>query len=165
MEKKYQVRRKDKEISDMVEIHQIIEQHSFLTLALSKENLPYIVTLNYGFDKEKNCFYIHCAKKGKKLDYLHSNPIVWGQIIEDLGLSEKNWCKAGYYYKSVQIKGHFTILTEFQEKKQALISLFKNYPIKPILPKDPNTLKSNIDSVIVGKIDILEISGKKSLPN
>ncbi len=63
---RYHIRRSDREIKDEEEIRSILEKGRFVTLALANENMPYAVTLSYGFDRAGNCLYMHCAKEGKR---------------------------------------------------------------------------------------------------
>ena len=81
---KYHLRRTDKQIKNIEEIYGIIQRQEYLTLALCKNDDPYLVSLNYGFDLDSDCFYFHCASEGKKLEYLQSNPAVYGEILEEL---------------------------------------------------------------------------------
>lgn len=44
------MRRKDKEISDIKEIKNIIKEADFCNIAMSKNNMPYAVPMIFGFD-------------------------------------------------------------------------------------------------------------------
>jgi nitroimidazol reductase NimA-like FMN-containing flavoprotein (pyridoxamine 5'-phosphate oxidase superfamily) len=85
---KYRLRRKDKEISDQTELRNILKITKYVTIALCMDNRPYLVSLSHGYDETRNCIYFHCAKAGKKIDYIKSNNTVWGQAIEDHGYAE-----------------------------------------------------------------------------
>ena len=69
----YHVRRKDKEITDIAVLKKILKSAKYVTIAFSMDNQPYLVSLSHGYDENRNCIYFHCAKEGKKLDYLKSN--------------------------------------------------------------------------------------------
>ena len=103
---KYHTRHPEKEITDHSEILRIVKSQKFMTIAMSKDNEPYLVTVNHAFDEEKNCFYFHCSKTGKKADFIHSNTKVWGQILEDNGYLVR---QCDHAYRSV----HFTGLAWF----------------------------------------------------
>ena len=79
------MRRKDKEITDQAAIKKILYETHYVTLAMVKDNEPYLISLSHVYDEEKNCIYFHCASEGKKLDYLKENNTVWGQAIKDYG--------------------------------------------------------------------------------
>ena len=81
--KKYHMRNKDKEISDRDEMIEVIQSQKIVTIALSKDNEPYLVTVNYAYDKGEECFYFHCGYEGKKIDFIKSNPTIWGQVLDD----------------------------------------------------------------------------------
>ena len=72
------MRRKEKEIQDKSEIIKILKITKYLTIAMCKDKVPYLVTLTHGYDSKKNVIYFHCAKKGKKIDILKENNVVWG---------------------------------------------------------------------------------------
>ena len=59
------MRRKDREITDLSEIREILEEGKVLRLALSIYDRPYIVPLFYGFEEKDGnfVFYMHSAKE------------------------------------------------------------------------------------------------------
>lgn len=69
------MRRKDREITDLDRIQDIIASCDVCRLALHDEEYPYIVPLNFGFERQGDAFvlYFHCARVGKKLDLLRKN--------------------------------------------------------------------------------------------
>ena len=79
------MRRKDKEVTDSSELVKPLKEVAYITLALCKDNVPYIATLSHGYDETNNRIYFHCAKQGKKVDYLRDNPVVWRQALIDGG--------------------------------------------------------------------------------
>jgi nitroimidazol reductase NimA-like FMN-containing flavoprotein (pyridoxamine 5'-phosphate oxidase superfamily) len=74
----FHVRRKEREITDLTEMRQVLKTTKYVTVALSRENDPYLVALSHGYDETRNCLYFHCAPEGKKLIYAQSNNRVWG---------------------------------------------------------------------------------------
>ena len=66
MAEPYHLRRTEREITDKKEIDRIINDQLFMTLAMCRDGLPYLVTLNYGYDPQASCLYFHCARAGKK---------------------------------------------------------------------------------------------------
>ena len=77
----FHVRRKDREITNVPELLQVLKATKYVTVALCMDNKPYLVSLNHGYDEAKNCLYFHCAPEGKKLVYQKANNIVWGQAV------------------------------------------------------------------------------------
>ena len=66
------MRRKDREIQDVGDIIKIIEKCKFARIALSQNNIPYIVPMNYGYTFENNklTLFFHSALEGKKIDII-----------------------------------------------------------------------------------------------
>ena len=62
------VRRKDKEIKDKEVIESIIKRATVCRIALSENNVPYIVPLSFGY--KDNCLYFHSAPEGRKIDII-----------------------------------------------------------------------------------------------
>lgn len=52
-------------------------------ISMCREDEPYIVTLSYGYDIENNTLFFHCSPIGLKIDFIKSNPMVCGTIIEN----------------------------------------------------------------------------------
>jgi nitroimidazol reductase NimA-like FMN-containing flavoprotein (pyridoxamine 5'-phosphate oxidase superfamily) len=88
MVKTYHMRRSDKEIKDRKKLERILKETNFVTLALAKDNIPYVVSLSHSYDEETGCLYFHCSSEGKKLDFMRGNPVVWGQALIDHGYLE-----------------------------------------------------------------------------
>ena len=74
--------RKDREVTDLNEIIEIINSCDTLRLGINNGEYPYVVPLSYGFEavEDKFVFYTHSAMKGLKLDLLKANPKVCVEI-------------------------------------------------------------------------------------
>ena len=74
--------RKDREVTDLNEIIEIINSCDTLRLGINNGEYPYVVPLSYGFEAvdDKFVFYTHSAMKGLKLDLLKANPKVCVEI-------------------------------------------------------------------------------------
>ena len=59
------VQRKDREIKDPAEIMSLLQKVDVCRLAMSDDNVPYIVTLNYGLKKEegRSTFTVHAMAR------------------------------------------------------------------------------------------------------
>ncbi|MFX1523625.1 MAG: pyridoxamine 5'-phosphate oxidase family protein [Promethearchaeota archaeon] len=130
----YHMRRNEKEIRDKGEIFNIIKSGKYTSISLSKENEPYIITLSYGFDSNKNALYFHCAAEGQKIDFVKSNPYVCGTIIEDNGY--KDGC--GQAFRSIVYRGTISIVKDIEEKKHGFDILIDH------LEKNPEEVKKNL---------------------
>jgi hypothetical protein len=72
------LRRKEKEITDEAAMKKVLKTTQYVTIAMTRDDQLYLVSLSHGYDEENRCIYFHCANKGKKLDYLEANDLVWG---------------------------------------------------------------------------------------
>jgi nitroimidazol reductase NimA-like FMN-containing flavoprotein (pyridoxamine 5'-phosphate oxidase superfamily) len=154
----YHVRRKDKEITDGRVLRRLLGETEYVTLAMAKDNQPYLVSLSHGYDEERNCVYFHCAGEGKKLDYLRANDAVWGQALRDYGYKQG---ECSHVYASVQFYGRVTFIEDREEKMHAFRVMAGQ------LDDDPEARTSGIkpeslDNTILGRIDIEHMTGKKS---
>jgi len=154
----YHVRRKDLEITDEPSLKKVMKTAKYVTIAMCKDNQPYLVSLSQGYDEERNCVYFHCFPEGKKIDYLKSNNIVWGQAMIDSGYI---YGECDHYYASVHFSGKVTFLESLEEKRQAIICMMRH------LEKDPEPLISRLNleklgKTTIGRIDIESMTGVKS---
>lgn len=156
---KYHNRRPEQVIADQDELVRIIRSAQYMTLAMCKENEPYIVTMNYAFDQRRNCFYFHCAPKGKKVDYLEANPTIWGQVIHDEGYVQG---ECDHAYRSVQFKGRVEFITDLAEKRYALHLMMDQLEENPDAMKQRFINDSGFAHTAIGRIQIEGMSGKQS---
>jgi nitroimidazol reductase NimA-like FMN-containing flavoprotein (pyridoxamine 5'-phosphate oxidase superfamily) len=136
----------------------ILKITKFVTIALVKENQPYLVSLSHGFDEGKNCIYFHCAEEGKKIDYMKENDTVWGQALIDGGYVHG---ECSHLYASVMFEGIFSFIDDPGEKWEAISLMTRqldNAAETLIAERNPESLKNTV----IGKIDIKHLTGKKS---
>ncbi len=154
-----EIRRKEKAITERNEMIEILESVQYVTIAMCTDNMPYLVTLSHGYDREHNCIYFHCAKEGKKIDILNSNSVVWGQALLDKGYVQGD---CDHIFATVQFKGRVTFIDDLVEKKHALrvmIECLEDNPSEVIAAK---TEDKSVQQVCIGRIDIEYLSGKKT---
>jgi hypothetical protein len=152
------MRRRDKEITEEAVLKRILKSAKYVTIAMSMNNQPYLVSLSHGYDEERNCIYFHCASEGKKLDFLRANNTVWGQALLDYGYIQG---ECDHDFASVHFKGKVTFITNLDEKLQA-IKIMKSQ-----LDQNPDALadklkNKKLENVTLGRIDIDFMTGKKS---
>ncbi|HXX87954.1 MAG TPA: pyridoxamine 5'-phosphate oxidase family protein [Candidatus Acidoferrum sp.] len=153
----FHMRRKDKQITDMEKMKGILESTKFVTIAMCMNNSPYLVTLSYGFDRERNCIYFHCAKEGKKIEFLKVNNKIWGQALNDLGYLSG---KCNHLFETVQFSGTVTFLETLEEKREAIKCMIRH------LEKNPEQATARIKDerladTMFGRIDIEFMTGKQ----
>ncbi|MFX0087091.1 MAG: pyridoxamine 5'-phosphate oxidase family protein [Candidatus Hodarchaeota archaeon] len=152
-----EIRRKEKNIDNQNEIKEIIQSTKYVTLAMTKANIPYLVTISHAYDYDNNCIYFHCASEGKKIDYLNENNLVWGQAIHDLGYHEG---ECNHAFKTAQFKGKVKFIEKYDEKKKALTIMINQLEDNPEKVISKQLKESAIKRVRVGRIDIEYLSGK-----
>lgn len=157
----YHMHRQDREITDPAEISAVLGRGQVATLALARDNEPYVVTLNYGYDPEEGVLYFHCANIGLKLDFLRANPRVCGTVVID-GAYKVGEC--AYAYTSVVFRGSVDTVQDEDEKRQALGCMID------FLEPDPEPVRQRLlaeggrlSGVTVLKLTIEEITGKRAL--
>jgi nitroimidazol reductase NimA-like FMN-containing flavoprotein (pyridoxamine 5'-phosphate oxidase superfamily) len=159
--KTYHLRREDRSMSEWSELLAVIDRQRHMTIAMAKDNNPYLATVNYAFDESSNCFYFHCASTGKKVDYLKSNSIVWGQILEDLGYMDGD---CDYAYRTVQFRGESKLIVRGAEKRKALNLMIEKLEKIPAAAKKKFIKESSLSKVLTVRIDVTEMAGKSNVP-
>ena len=64
------MRRNDRTVNDLDMIKNLVSKCQVVRIAMCKDNVPYLVPLNYGyeFNEDELILYCHCADVGKKID-------------------------------------------------------------------------------------------------
>ena len=153
------MRRKDKEVTDHVELVKPLKEADYVTLALCNDNVPYIATLSHGYDEANNRIYFHCAREGKKVDYLRDNPVVWGQALLDGGYQHGS---CDHLYHTTQFRGVVSFVEDPVEKRRALEIMVKQLDDNPGDIIERQVKPGSVSKVHVGRIDIVEMTGKKA---
>ena len=154
------LRRKEKEIKEKEEIIQILECTKYISVAMCRNDEPYLVTLSHGYDKEQNCIYFHCAQEGKKIDYLRENNKVWGQALIDKGYVQGT---CDHLFTTAQFKVRVNFVEDYVEKRHALEVMIRALEDEPAKVIKKQLTKKSITGVQIGRIDIEYMCGKKSV--
>jgi hypothetical protein len=157
----YHLRRQEHAIAERSTLVEIIAGQKYLTLALCRDGVPYLVTMNYGFDSDADRFYVHCADEGKKLDYWQANPRVWGQVLEDRGYVAG---ACDHAYRSVQFEGRVAFVEDVEEKRRALSLMIEQLEPDPASVAARLLKPARIAEVTVVRIDVQAFSGKFNAP-
>ncbi len=153
------MRRKDREVTDINEIIDIIKQCDVCSLAFFDEEYPYTIPLNFGwhYDGDKIEFYYHCAGVGKKLDLIRTNPkVAFEMNCNHKLITGDNACDYTMEYESVCGNGIIQILPD-EDKITALNYLMKQYSDGESFQYDENLVKR----IAVLKLTVHNIFGKK----
>ncbi len=153
----FHIRRQDREITDQQTLRNILKSTKYVTIALCNNNEPYLVSLSHGYDEQHNCLYFHCAKEGKKIEYIKANDKVWGQAINNYEV--KGECE--YTYTCVHFSGRITLLEDATEKFEALKCIIRQLSTNPE-EKIAKVRPEKLQKTGIGKITIAYMSGKKT---
>ena len=77
------MRRKDREITDRLEIDSIIYSANLMRIALVDGDMPFLVPVFYAFDG--TALYFHSAQAGSKMEILRRNDNLCFEISVDNG--------------------------------------------------------------------------------
>jgi len=152
------MRRKEKKIHSLINLEKIIDKAKVFRVAMSLNDFPYIVPLNFGY--KNNVFYFHAAKEGKKIDIIRKNNKVAFEIdIDNELVKNEISCKFTMNYRSIIGSGKATIIEDKKEKIEGLNIIMNHYT-------GMNEFKyadRAVDMIYVIKIEIIEMVGKQSL--
>ena len=150
--------KRERQITDITQIRQILEKGKVLHLGLCVNDEPYVVPMNYGYqlEGEKLVVYLHSAVRGKKLDMIRANPKVFFEISCDIVPFEGvKPCQYGMVYSSVMGRGTAEIVEDVEEKKAAMTILMKTQTGKDFSFED-----RLVSMVAVVRIDVAEYTAK-----
>lgn len=154
------MRNKKKEIKNIKDIEAILNIADVCRLGLSYKDKPYIVPVNFAY--RNNELFIHSAKVGKKIEMIEKNNGVCFEVdIESEVLLPSDPSDCTTKYKSVIGYGRAFLIDDSDTKQKALDMLINKY----YKTKENRTFeypKRKIDATRIIKIEIDEMSGKKS---
>ena len=120
------MRRKDKQITSIAAIEQLIAGAVVCRLAMVDGDRPYMVPLCFGY--ENGMLYFHSGHKGKKIELLKKNPNVCFEFDEDCRvLAQPSACDWGMAYCSVVGYGEASFVTSPEGKRRALDIIMRQY--------------------------------------
>jgi nitroimidazol reductase NimA-like FMN-containing flavoprotein (pyridoxamine 5'-phosphate oxidase superfamily) len=153
------VRRKDREITEFDEIKQILTSGVVCRLALSIDDVPYIVPMNYGVEfSDPMVLYFHCAITGRKIEMIKKNNRVCFEIEIDAEVVEgKQACDWSMNYKSVIGYGMVEIIRENEQKIHGLNVLMEHYAKKEDFFYDHKV----VERMLILKLTVESFSGKR----
>jgi len=154
---KYHLRKTEKAMPDHADHLAVVRSQKFLTMAMAHDNEPYLVTMNYAFSEPENCFYVHCAPEGKKMDFLHRNPRFWGQVVQDCGYAAGD---CSHNYKSLMFEGQVEFLESEAEQRRALELMIDQ--LEPEPQKVKRMLAGKLEGVAVLRLRVQSMTGKQS---
>ena len=150
------MRRKEREITDIEEIEQVIKKAKVCRLGLVDNDEAYIVPVCFGY--ERNSLYFHSAPEGRKVALIKKNNKVCFEIDTDVEIiNAEKPCGWTTKYRSVVGTGRAYILEKDEEKAHGLSLIMKQYS-----EDEANLDFEKLNLVLMVRIDIESVTGKKS---
>ena len=118
--------RREKLITDIDTVIDILEKSKVVHLGLVDGDEPYVVPMNYGYvlENDKLTIYLHGARRGRKIDAIKTNPKVFYEMCCDITPFEGEVaCKYGITYASIMGRGVATLVEDVEEKKNDKIKI------------------------------------------
>ncbi len=120
------MRRKEKEITDRIEMERVLMNSRVCRVAMVDGDRPYIVPLHFGY--RDGVLYFHSAREGRKIDLIRQNPRICCEVDELIQIKPASKaCDWGTTYKSLVIYGEARFVDDPKEKKQALDVIMAHY--------------------------------------
>ena len=154
------------EIKDAKMIEEFLSEQEYGVLALSMNNRPYSVPLN--FVKVGDALYFHGAKKGKKVTMMQNNSYASFSVVKSHSMIQSYFsskdalaCPATQFFQSVIIDGKITFVEEYEEKVMAMSALMqKLQPEGKYKPLSEDIYKKALNATLVYKLNIEECRAK-----
>ena len=125
-----EMRRKDREVTDLSVILSVIDKCKVIRLGLNDKGSVYIVPLSFGYEEhdEKLTFYFHGAKSGRKYDIIKENPEAGFELDCDIVPTGEGDipCVYGTKYASIIGNGTCSMVEDTEDKLKALQALMQH---------------------------------------
>ena len=153
------MRRQDREVTDINQIKQILDNCKTCRLAMVDDGQPYVVPLSYAYEIKDNsiALYFHSAMEGRKIRILQKNSSVCFEISNEGEpiLAGETPCNSGFYYSCVHGFGDAHFVEDVSEKCYALKLLMKHQA-----DMDTDFTPSQAESVCIFKVISSKFTGK-----
>jgi len=104
----------------------VLKNAQFCHISMANNNIPYMVTVNFGYDDDY--IYFHSGQKGKKTNMIDANPNVCFELNYGAEIiSNKQSCNWGTKYRSVIGTGKAELLVNDEDKTKALLAIMHKY--------------------------------------
>lgn len=153
------MRRKDREVTNMKEIKEILDLCKTCHVAMVDDGRPYLVPLSYGYELDGDILtlYFHSAKEGRKIDIWKKNNRACFEMSDEGELIyAETPCNSGYYFSSVIGYGDVVFIEDEKEKCRALSKMFEQQT-KDVIDFDVQ----QAETVCVYKIVSTDFTGKR----
>jgi nitroimidazol reductase NimA-like FMN-containing flavoprotein (pyridoxamine 5'-phosphate oxidase superfamily) len=153
------MRRIDKEIIDIEILESILKKADHCVIALSDNNSPYMVPMNFGFKDQT--LYLHSSPEGRKIEILKfNNKVSFGVEIKTKLVKNEKACNWGMDYLSVIGDGYAYFIEGYNKKIEALNIIMSKYSDNGLNTFEYSETALNNVSLI--KVEVTELRGKIS---
>jgi hypothetical protein len=155
------MRRNDREIKEAADLELIISGSDVCRIAFADNNVPYIVTLNFGYSGgDDPCFWFHCANEGKKLEMIRKNNFVCFELDTDHEIYEgENGCDWGMKYSSIVGYGRLSVVREREPRIHGLDCIMSHYSDRKAFNYDEKVM----ENTTILRLEVVEMTGKRKL--
>ncbi len=155
------MRRKDREVTELSHLEEMIRHCDCIHLGLMDGAYPYVVPMNFGYERtgEQFTFYMHAASEGKKLTLIAACPRAsfWMDTGHEL-VKGTTPCSWSFCYESVMGHGEITLVQDPAEKRRGLQAIMEHYSGSKKLLEFPDAM---VERVAVLKLETRNITGKQ----
>jgi len=152
-----EMRRKKQLLSEAKTI-EILKSHTSGVLGvMGDDDYPYTVPLSYVYKDEK--LFFHCAKEGHKIDSIKRNDKVTFCVIDKDEVIHNTFTT---HFRNVSVFGRARILTEDNERRDALESLVEKYS-PDFINEGQKEIEGSWDRVCLVEVKIEHMTGKEAI--
>jgi len=154
------------EIKDQDIIYAVLDDAEYGTLALSVDDTPYAVPVN--FVRIEDAIYFHGALNNRKMKMLVKNPKVSFSVVENYALIDSDFssteglaCPATQFFKLVSITGRATVVESREEKARIFTAMMqKLQPKGGYKPFDDSAYDKALKATAVVKVSMDDVTCK-----
>ena len=147
------MRHPERKLKDQETITAILRQAPIGRMAtVNRKGIPVIKPLNFLYSDGK--IYIHSSMKGEKIQDIRRGSPVCFEVDEPVAyrVAGDSACKAGYYYRSIIIKGTASLVNRRVKKLEILERMMEKY--------QPEKGYGEFSEEVLTKTAVIEISIK-----
>ena len=153
------MRRKDREITELARILDILDRCEVVRLGFCAAGLPYIVPMHFACTMANGAIslFVHSAGDGRKIEMLRQNDRVCfeADILHGIVPSPKA-CGWTAHYESVMGEGTAALVEDRAEKEAALVLLLRRYGLTEVAGMDA----AAVERTAVLRVEVSALSGK-----
>jgi len=152
-------------IHDRNEIDAILRQCKTCFVAMSDNDVPYVLPMNFAMDGDR--VILHSAQSGRMWETIRKNPKVcinW-TLGEDLAWQDEQVaCSYRVKSKSVIVEGTAEIIDDMEEKERIVRHFMTQYSDRPFKFNEPAIRNVGILVVPISKLSAKEFGAKAVTP-